>query len=298
MKKNLIILFTSIVMSVLVFSASAEELDLSSITEVYRNTFDSDSSLTDFSQHGGKWETHNGRLYLTAGENNHSFILYTGNEELTALTDYVLDVDMYNVRSQAGVIIRSDLNHITSTSNGFAGYFAFISFDGRKGAIGIADRFSEWKGNLEVSEEITSPFMNLHLRVIVFENNLHYIISDLTTKRVLWEHTEVNDEYTNGSFGFRMSAMIYDGMANLGCTSFDNLVISKIEEEDHSLKDIFSNIESKISAIVTLAQMLGGECECDFANRTVTVKFHSEDLNFPIPYEDLMKKLLSSRFQS
>jgi len=306
MKKNLAIVFVIIIISVFALSVNAVEFDLSDITEVYRNTFDNESSLDEFSQYGGKWKVNNGRLYLTSGTNNHAFILYTGNEELTTMTDYVLDVDMYNVRSQAGVIVRSDLNYITSGSNGFAGYFAFISFTGKKGAIGIANRAGGWAGNLEVGEEITKPGMNLHLRVIVFENNIHYVISDLATKKVLWEHTEVHSEYASGSFGFRMSSMIYDGMVNLWSTSFDNLVVSKFNEEelpfdedfsDDTFEGLFQSNADKMMSIIFLAQMLGGEVDCDMENSIVTVKFPTKDFNIPIQYEDLISSVLSSRLE-
>ncbi len=304
MKKNLVFVFATIIISVFAISVNAKEFDLSNVTEVYRNTFDNEASLDEFSQYGGKWKVNGGRLYLTSGTNNHAFILYTGNEELTTLTDYVIDVDMYNVRSQAGVIVRSDLNYITSGSNGFAGYFAFISFTGKKGAIGIANRAGGWGGNLEVGEEITKPGMDLHLRVVAFKNNIHYTISDLATKKVLWEHTEVHSEYASGSFGFRMSSMIYDGMVNLWSTSFDNLVVSKFNEEempfdedfsDDTFEGLFQSNTDKMMSIIFLSQILGGEVEYDIANGIVTVRFPIEDFNIPIQYEDLMSGIISSR---
>ncbi|MBE6679989.1 MAG: hypothetical protein E7598_05665 [Ruminococcaceae bacterium] len=305
MKKALALVLISIIVSAFIFSVSAKEFDLANVTEVYRNTFDNGSALNDFSQFGGKWKVNSGRLYLTSGTNNHSFIIYKGDDKLTSLSNYIIDVDMYNVRSQAGVIVRSDLNHITSGSNGFAGYFAFISFSGTKGAIGIADRNGGWAGNLKVSNDVTAPGMNLHLRVILFENNINYIVSDLTTKKVLWEHTEVNSEYTSGSFGFRMSSMIYGGMINLWSTSFDNLVVSEFvkdepeEKEDICESDIFfSDNASRIISLAAIAQMLGAEVEYDVVSGVVTAKFPAEDFNTPIRYKDLMKSILSSRFEN
>lgn len=305
MKKKLAFIFVTIIILVLAITAGAQEFDLSNLTEVYRNTFDNTSSLDEFSQYGGKWEVYDGRLYLTSGTNNHAFMVYTDDEKLTNLTNYVLDVDMYNVRSQAGVIVRSDLNYITSGSNGFAGYFAFISFDGKKGAIGIADRTGGWGGNLEVSKEITNPSMDLHLRVIVFKNNIHYIVSNLQTKKILWEHTEMHNEYSSGSFGFRMSSMIYDGMVNLWSTSFDNLTVSKFKEEEPTqdnisntfIEDLFTSGTSKVSAVAMLAQMLGGEVEYDILKATVTIKFPIEDFNTPIDYETLLAGILSARLE-
>lgn len=303
MKKCFLFVFTVIIAATLLFSISANEgFDLSNVTEVYRNTFDNADSLNEFSQYGGKWEVSGGRLYLTSGTNNHAFMLYTGDESLTTLENYVLDVDMYNVRSQAGVIVRSDLSHITSGSNGFAGYFAFISFTGKKGALGIANRVGSWGGNLEVSEEITRPGKDLHLQVIVLDNNIHYTVSDIVTNEVLWEHTETHSEYSSGSFGFRMSTMIYNGMINLWSTSFDNLVISEFENEDDSFYEDFETMfpesTSKMLSLIMLAKMFGGEIECDTASGTVTVRFPIEDFNSPIKYEDLMSEIIASRFNN
>ncbi len=311
MKKCFLFVFTVIIAATLLFSTSANEgFDLSNVTEVYRNTFDNADSLNEFSQYGGKWEVSGGRLYLTSGTNNHAFMLYTGDESLTTLENYVLDVDMYNVRSQAGVIVRSDLSHITSGSNGFAGYFAFISFTGKKGALGFANRAGSWGGNLEVSEEITNPGMDLHLQVIVLDNSIHYTVSDIVTKEILWEHTETHSEYSSGSFGFRMSTMIYNGMINLWSTSFDNLVISEFESKDdfdeeilddgifsEDIESMFPDMASKMMPIILLAQMLGGETDYDTASGTITVRFPIE-FNSPIKYEDLMSEIIASRFNN
>ncbi len=227
MKKFLYLFSAFVIVIALVVSASAAVYDLSTVTEVYRNTFDNISSLNEFTEFGGDWNVFNGKLYLSSYINNHAFIVYTGDEELTSLSNYVLDVDMYNVCTQGGVIVRSDLSCITNDSNGFAGYFAFISFTGKNGAIGYADRAGNWCGNLVVSDDITEQGMNLHLRVVVVEDMISYFITNLETNELLWEHHETNSEYSSGSFGFRMYTGMYNGASNLNLTSFDNLVISK-----------------------------------------------------------------------
>lgn len=234
MKKYSLLLFALIIASCLALLTAAEEWNLSEITEVYRNTFDNADSLKAFSEYGGDWTVIDGRLHLHGGTNNHAFILFTGDEALTSMTDYVLDVDMYDTRTQAGVIVRSDLDYVTAQSNGFAGYFAFVSFDGKKGAIGSANKVGGWAGNLEVSEEITTPDADLHLRVIVRGNALRYIVSDLKSGKELWSHTETNSMWAEGTFGFRMSNMLYDGLSNLHTTSFDNLVISAFPKEEEN----------------------------------------------------------------
>lgn len=295
MKKHIFFWLTVLLIGVLVITVGAtDKWDLSGITEVYRNTFDSETSIKEFSEYGGDWTVKNGRLYLQSGTNQHSFMVYTGEEKLTEMEDYILDVDMYNIRSQAGVVIRSDLDKLSPGSNGFAGYFAFISFDGKKGAIGSVNESGNWAGNLEVSDAVTAPGSDLHLRVIVRGNELRYIVSELKSGDILWEHTETHSRWKKGTFGFRMSAMQYNGLINLNVTSFDNLVISAFPEETPNpigKMDIWKwlgmldgsftpEIWELETTLLWIAGLLGADIEVDFEENALQIEVPIRGLTF------------------
>lgn len=231
------LLMTIIFCTLLCASAFAtDKIDTSNLTVIYENNFDSEKALDDFTQYHGAWEIKNGRLCFTSkGNKDHSFILYTGKADLASLSDYVVDVDMYNIQSQGGVIARSDLSKIASDSNnggnGFYGYLGFLSFTGEKGAIGYGSTEGKWGGNLFVSKNVTTPGANVHIQLAVKDNRITLNLYDIDRDRLIWSCTQENDLYNAGTFGFRLYSKndkTFDGKAlcNIGTTSFDNLVVS------------------------------------------------------------------------
>lgn len=204
------------------------KIDTSNLVAVYENGFDTFTALSDFEQFRGTWEVNNGRLYLSGSNSVQSYILYAGKEELTTLADYVVDVDMYNVQTQGGIIIRSDFANVTGdTDDGFMGYQAFMSNTGKQGALGAGKPDGKWlEGNIEVSPVISAPGANLHLQFAVKGNILQYVITDIDSGKVLWQWSEEHDMWEKGTFGFRLRGNESNGMSNVGTVSFDNLVVS------------------------------------------------------------------------
>ncbi len=206
-------------------------IDTSKLQSVYTNNFDNADALKDFTQYLGTWEVKDGRLYLTAPTGDHSFILYTGDSALTTLTDYVLDVDMYNTQTQGGPILRSNLEFVSDTSvNGFAGYIGFIAFTGNLGAVGVGIEDGGWGGNINVGSPAFEPNSNLHIQLAVKGNQLQCIFTDIATGKEIWSYAGTHDKWSQGTFGFRLYAKEKDGLINVGTTSFDNLVISKYSD--------------------------------------------------------------------
>ncbi len=205
-------------------------IDTSNLVKVYENTFDNAKSIEDFIQYRGTWAVYGGQLYLSAGsEGAQSYILYGGDAKLTELSDYVVDVDMYNTQTQGGVIMRSDFANVTGTTDdGFMGYMGFISNDGTLGAIGAGQADGKWlNGNIEVSKAITKTGSNLHLQMAVKGDLVQLIITDKASGKVLWHWCEKNDLWNKGTFGFRLRSKATNaGLNNLNTTSFDNLVVS------------------------------------------------------------------------
>ena len=229
------LLFTAFLAALLCIPAfAATRIDTSNLVAVYTNTFDDADALADFTQYYGTWGVRNGKLYLlNTVHKDQNFILYTGDDSLTSLTDYVVDVDMYNVQSQGGVIIRSDLQRASSNGvgNNFYGYIGFISFTGEKGAIGYGSTTGNWGDNLIVSKKVTTPTVNLHLQLAVKGNTITLNITDIDRDRPLWSATVEDSTYEKGTFGFRLyggSDKRFEGKAlcNLNATAFDNLVVS------------------------------------------------------------------------
>ena len=221
----------------------------------YENDFSDLSTLEDFTQCRGEWGIVDGQLMLTGlGElqlgEEHGIILYTKDPAVMNLTDYIVDVDMLNVQTQAGVLFRCDITQdIGSTNNAFYGYYAFTSNNGEKAALGRGDLAGGWAGNLKVSDSIFYPGANLHLNVVVEGTSITYTVTDKDSGAELWQHTEINDEWALGSFGFRACVM-NSGLTNLNMVGFDNLKITATGEVgDHlaagkSLADYKPNVTS------------------------------------------------------
>lgn len=232
----------------LVFGAAAADF------VYYENDFSDASTLADFKQFRGEWEIVDGQLMLTGvgglQMDAQAFLLFTKDEGAINLTDYIIDVDMLNIQSQAGPLFRCDLSKAdNSSNNSFFGYQAFISFTAEKGALGRGDLAGDWAGNLKVGENVMSPGQNIHLHVVVSGENIDYTISDADTGAQLWTTSITNNEWAFGTFGFR-ACIMHNGMMNLGMLGFDNLKITATGKcGDHlaagkALKDFKPGVES------------------------------------------------------
>ena len=219
---------------------TGETIDTSNLVKVYENTFDNADSISDFTQYRGTWGVKDGKLYLTEDANlSQSYILYGGDVDLVSLTDYVVDVDMYNIQTQGGVILRCDFANVTgATDAGFMGYQTFVSNDGRLGAVGAGKPDGKWlDGNLKVSGAIMAPGSNIHMQAAVKGNLLQVTISDIDSGKVLWTWCGANSLWSSGTFGFRVRTSTYQNtLTNVNTVAFDNLVVSTYGEEKTEVK--------------------------------------------------------------
>lgn len=220
----------------------------------YENDFSNPDALADFKQYRGEWSIVDGQLMLTGAGglqmDAQAFLLFNKDEGANNLTDYIVDVDMLNIQSQAGPLFRCDLSKASGeTSNSFYGYQAFISFTGEKGALGRGNLLGDWAGNLKVGDAVMSPGQNIHLHVVVSGQNIDYTISDLDSGAQLWTTSITNDEWAFGTFGFR-ACIMHDGMINLGMLGIDNFKITATGKcGDHlaagkALKDFKPDVQS------------------------------------------------------
>ncbi len=204
----------------------------------YYNDFSSESALDDFKILRGAWSVRGGRLWLDAVPTNDNdyynlnscgFILYKGSEWET-LVDYQVDVDIYNVQTQTGILSRCDLNKAnSSSSNAFYGYFSFVSKTAMRGAHGYATPNGGWGTNLVVSNNYFYIGDDLHLTLTVKGNELRCVYSDIVTGRSILDLScSGGSLWHSGTFGLRMLSQYLDGPTSLGVTSFDNLRVTKI----------------------------------------------------------------------
>ncbi len=247
--------FVVLALSVLILSVAMMAVAGAAEYVYYENDFSDAADLEDFTQSRGEWGIVDGELMLVGvgdlalGE-DHALIFYTKDPAVMNLTDYILDVDMLNVQTQAGALFRCDITQdIGSTNNAFYGYYAFTSFTGEKAALGRGDLAGGWAGNLKVSDALFFPGANLHLNVVAEGDNITFTVTDKDSGTELWKHTQVNDEFALGSFGFR-ACIMNGGLTNLNMVGFDNLKITAIGEVgDHlaagkALADYKPNVTS------------------------------------------------------
>ena len=131
----------------------------------YENDFSDSAALADFTQYRGEWSIVDGQLMLTGlgeiGMDEQAFLLFTKDESVMNLTDYILEVDMMNIQTQGGPLFRCDITKADgSVNNSFYGYQAFLSFTGTKGALGRSNLLGDWAGNLKVSPACLTLYQN------------------------------------------------------------------------------------------------------------------------------------------
>ncbi len=211
--------------------SEVKDIDTSTAYPIYTNTFDDANSVKDFKQFNGTWEVKNGSLYLAKSSGSNALFIYNGENWLKNLRDYVLDVDMYNVQTQGGAIVRSQIDLITgkqTNGNDFRGYFALIAYTGNKTALAYTKYNGDWGNNFLVSDEnILSRGSDVHIQVAVKNELITYTLTNKSTGATLWKYTTKDRLWAHGSFGFRIYAKTYsDGSSNINLTNFDNLVIS------------------------------------------------------------------------
>ena len=214
-------------------TTAGEPFDTSNLVEVYRNEFESDADLADFTQYRGDWMTFGGRLYLTAMQSNfaQAFLLYTGKQELTELTDYVIDVDVYNTQTQGGLAGRVQLDKVDGKSDdGIYGYMGYLSFTGKIPVIGYGNAQGKWGGNLEVGPDVIPNGSNIHLQLAFKGDVVQLTVTDLDSGALIWKHAENAGIWDKGTFGFRIYGKIRDGLDNINGVAYDNLVVSTFGE--------------------------------------------------------------------
>lgn len=222
----------------------------------YENDFSDPATLSDFTQYRGEWGIVDGKLMLTGigdlGMEQFCHVLFTKDEGIMNLTDYIAEVDLINIQSSAGILVRCDTTKASGdSSNSFYGYVGFVSNNGTKAAFGRSDGIGGYAGNMTVSGSVTNPGENLHLKVTVEGKNITYVMTNLDTGAELHTYTVENGEWAAGSFGFR-AAIMQSGFLNVNVVGFDNLKITATGAvgdwlaSGKALKDYQSGVVSEV----------------------------------------------------
>lgn len=226
----------TVLLSIGAFAAEPNKtIDTSEKTVVYQNTFDDADALKDFTQYRGKWGVADGKARLLSyTQPTNTYILYTGADaSLRSLTDYVVEVDLYNVQTAAGLIVGSDLARIDTTLvQGYMGYNAFVSSEGTKGALRSTAADGKSAPNLFVSSQHFNPGDNLHLEMAVQGDLVQFAISDLDSGMELLTWSGINGEHTSGAFGIMAYSKIVNGVLDCRKCAFDNLTVSILPAAD------------------------------------------------------------------
>ena len=268
----------------------------------YENDFSDPATLSDFTQYRGEWGIVDGKLMLTGigdlGMEQFCHILFTKDEGIINLTDYIAEVDLINIQSSAGILVRCDTTKANGdSSNSFYGYVGFVSNNGTKAAFGRADGIGGYAGNMDVSGAVTNPCENLHLKVTVEGKNITYVMTNLDTGAELHTYTVENGEWAMGSFGFR-AAIMQSGLLNVGVVGFDNVKITALGEvgdwlaAGKALKDYKPGVTSEVivpkitEAIeVTVPEVVKVEASKLDATKTEYV-FYENDFSDPATIGD------------
>ena len=204
-------------------------IDTSGAVEVYRNTFDDASALNDFTQYRGKWGVENGKAYVLPNqEDMNAFFLYTGaNETLKTLSDYVVSVEMYNVRQATGLVARCDLATVSTALHGYMGINASCQTDGRYFFTRVTNNSAGTSAaSLGSAPVIFAPGANIRLEVAMRGSLVQTSAYDLDTGLLLWVRSGVTDLHPSGSFGlFAYTKIVSD--LDVSDTRFDNLTVKK-----------------------------------------------------------------------
>ena len=297
MKKLLAILIASVLL-VLGMAVTATAADY----VYYENDFSDPGTLSDFTVYRGEWSIADGQLMLTGigdlGMDQFCHLLFTKDEGIMNLTDYVAEVDLYNIQTSAGLIVRGDVTKANGdTSNSFYGYLGFVSNNGTKVAFGRADGIGGWAGNMNVSGAVTQPGANVRIKVIVEGNKITCVATDLGTDSEIYKYEAQNSEWALGSFGLR-AAIMQSGLTNLALVGFDNLKITAIGKvgdwlaSGKALKDYDPGVSSELlipeitEAIeVTVPEVVRVEASALDTSKTEYV-FYENDFSDPATIAD------------
>ena len=209
-------------------------IDTTNKTLIYENNFDTADALADFVQYNGKFTVKDGRAVLDSySKATNAFILYAGNApELRNLKEYVIEVDLYNVQTAAGLVAFCELSEASNAGHGYAGYNVFVNSTGQKPAIRTASEDGKSNPFLKVCPWRINPGDDIHIEAAVCGDIVQVRFSYLSDGREFWTFSLNDTAWRGSSFGLMAYTKIYDDVLDCRKSSFDNLRISVLQDKD------------------------------------------------------------------
>lgn len=206
----------------------------------YENDFSDAATISDFTQYRGEWAIENGVLKLAGagkvGIEDQVFMLYTADDAIMNLTDYILEVDI-TPNALAGVLARCDTTlAYAESATGYCGYQATLNYATTTSngsttesfSIGSSNTAGGWVGALGAASIPSSRNYLHHFKMTVEGPSLTVVVTDEYGQE-LWNYTAVNDEWAMGTFGLTaIGADMSAAMVNIGMLQFDNLKVTAI----------------------------------------------------------------------
>ncbi len=221
-----------------VVEVHVDDLDMTKDEYVfYENDFSDPATISDFTQYRGKWAIKDGALYYAEvakgfeSSGNFTFILYSANHDANLLTNYVVEADILNAQSTAGVLSHCDLSQACSDgSSSFYGYTSHTAQLGDQFVTGYGNSEGGWGANLGIGPKELTPGGNYHVKVDHRDGLFMVEMSVIGSDAEPWSYFGASAEWMNGTFGFR-SISAKDVLINLGAVSFDNLKVTVYGDE-------------------------------------------------------------------
>ena len=208
-------------------------IDTSKKTLIYENKFDSADALDEFKAYNGKFAVKDGRAVLDSySKSTNAFLLYNGNDpKLAGITDYVIEVDLYNVQTAAGLVAFCEQNRAAELVHGYAGYNIIVNSTGQKPAVRTASEDGKSNPFLKVCPWRINPGDDIHIEAAVRGDVVQVRFSNLSDGREFWTFSVNDTAWRGSSFGLMAYTKIYDGVLDCRKSSFDNLRISLLSDD-------------------------------------------------------------------
>ncbi|MBE6680332.1 MAG: hypothetical protein E7598_07420, partial [Ruminococcaceae bacterium] len=145
----------------------------------YENDFSDAATISDFTQYRGEWVIENGVLKLKGagkvGIEDQVFMLYTADNAIMNLTDYILEVDI-TPNALAGVLARCDTAlAYAESATGYCGYQAVLDYSTTTSngstkesfSMGSANTAGGWVGALGAASIPSSRNILHHFKMTV-----------------------------------------------------------------------------------------------------------------------------------
>ncbi len=206
----------------------------------YENDFSDPATISDFEQYRGEWAIEDGALKLKGtgkgiGYEEQVFMLYTADEAIMNLTDYILEVDV-TPNAFAGVLTRCDVERAYAESaTGYCGYQFAIDYSTNSSNV-TKESFSfdrvntagGFAGSLGAATFEAKRNYTHHVKMTVHGADITIVVTDESGAE-LWNYTVNNNEWAMGTFGFTaVPADMSVSMVNVGLLKFDNLKVTAI----------------------------------------------------------------------